>query len=37
MQEALVEGIWDTTALMYSNRSKVEETVAGLPYVEGDD
>ena len=37
MQEALVEGIWDTTALMYSNRSKVEETVGGLPYVEGDD
>ena len=37
MKEALVEGIWDTTALMYSNRSKVEETVAGLPYVEGDD
>ncbi len=37
MQEALVEGIWDTTALMYSNRSKVDETVAGLPYAEGDD
>ena len=37
MREALVEGIWDTTALMYSNRSKVDETVAGLPYVEGDD
>ena len=37
MKEALVEGIWDTTALMYSNRSKVEETVGGLPYVEGDD
>jgi len=37
MKEALVEGIWDTTALMYSNRSKVEETVDGLPYVEGDD
>ena len=37
MQEALVEGIWDTTALMYSNMSKVEETVAELPYVEGDD
>ena len=34
MQEALVEGIWDTTALMYSNRSKVERTVADLPYVE---
>ncbi|TKX60101.1 3-isopropylmalate dehydratase small subunit [Halorubrum sp. SS7] len=37
MREALVEGIWDTTALMYSNRSKVDETVADLPYVEGDD
>ena len=36
MQEALVEGIWDTTALMYSNMSKVEKTVAGLPYVEAD-
>jgi 3-isopropylmalate/(R)-2-methylmalate dehydratase small subunit len=33
MQEALVEGIWDTTALMYSNMSKVERTVADLPYV----
>jgi len=33
MQEALVEGIWDTTALMYSNMSKVEETAAELPYV----
>ena len=37
MREALVEGIWDTTALMYSNRSKVDETVADLPYGEGDD
>jgi len=37
MREALVDGIWDTTALMYSNRSKVDETVAELPYVEGDD
>ena len=37
MREALVEGIWDTTALMYSNRSKVDGTVADLPYVEGDD
>jgi 3-isopropylmalate/(R)-2-methylmalate dehydratase small subunit len=33
MQEALVEGIWDTTALMYGNMSKVEETAADLPYV----
>ncbi|WP_253736772.1 3-isopropylmalate dehydratase small subunit [Halohasta salina] len=37
MKEALVEGIWDTTSLMYSNKSKVEATVDGLPYVEGDD
>ena len=37
MKEALVEGIWDTTSLMYSNKSKVESTVADLPYVEGDD
>ena len=37
MKEALVEGIWDTTALMYSNMSKVEATVDGLPYVESDD
>jgi 3-isopropylmalate/(R)-2-methylmalate dehydratase small subunit len=34
MQEALLGGIWDTTALMYSNRSKVEATAADLPYVE---
>ena len=37
MQEALTEGIWDTTALMYSNMSKVETTVDGLPYAESDD
>jgi len=34
MQEALVDGIWDTTTLMYSNLSKVEATAASLPYVE---
>ena len=34
MKEALVDGIWDTTALMYSNLSKVERTAAELPYVE---
>jgi 3-isopropylmalate/(R)-2-methylmalate dehydratase small subunit len=34
MKEALLEGIWDTTTLMYSNLSKVEATAAGLPYVE---
>ena len=37
MKEALVDGIWDTTALMYSNRSKVDAVVDDLPYVEGDD
>jgi 3-isopropylmalate/(R)-2-methylmalate dehydratase small subunit len=37
MQEALLEGIWDTTTLMYSNLSKVEQTASELPYVEGDD
>ena len=36
MQEALVEGIWDTTTLMYSNMSKVEETAESLPYVGSD-
>jgi len=33
LQEALVKGIWDTTALMYSNLSKVEVTAGALPYV----
>ncbi len=37
MQEALVDGIWDTTRLMYSNMSKVERTAAELPYVGTDD
>ena len=37
MQEALVDGIWDTTALMYANMSKVERTAVDLPYVGGDD
>jgi 3-isopropylmalate/(R)-2-methylmalate dehydratase small subunit len=34
MQDALLQGIWDTTALMQSNAESVRETVAGLPYVE---
>ena len=34
MKEALVDGIWDTTALMYSNLAKVERTAVELPYVE---
>ncbi|MEF8781683.1 MAG: 3-isopropylmalate dehydratase small subunit [Haloarculaceae archaeon] len=37
MKEALVDGIWDTTALMYSNMSKVERTAEDLPYVSSDD
>jgi 3-isopropylmalate/(R)-2-methylmalate dehydratase small subunit len=37
MKEALVDGIWDTTALMYSNLSKVERTAAALPYVPAGD
>jgi 3-isopropylmalate/(R)-2-methylmalate dehydratase small subunit len=36
MKEALVDGIWDTTALMYSNMSKVERTAGDLPYVATD-
>jgi 3-isopropylmalate/(R)-2-methylmalate dehydratase small subunit len=35
-KEALVEGIWDTTAVMQSNMDLVRETAANLPYVEGD-
>jgi len=36
MKEALVEGIWDTTTLMYSNLSKVEQTASKLSYVDAD-
>jgi 3-isopropylmalate/(R)-2-methylmalate dehydratase small subunit len=32
-REALVEGIWDTTAMMRSNMDLVRETAASLPYV----
>jgi 3-isopropylmalate/(R)-2-methylmalate dehydratase small subunit len=31
---ALVEGVWDTTALLQSNAEAVAETAADLPYVE---
>jgi len=34
MKEALVEGIWDTTAVMRSNMDLVRETAEGLPYVD---
>jgi 3-isopropylmalate/(R)-2-methylmalate dehydratase small subunit len=32
-RQALVEGIWDTTALMKANRNAVRETARSLPYV----
>ncbi len=35
-RQALVEGIWDTTALMKSNTAAVAETAASLPYVDDD-
>ncbi|MFB6136966.1 MAG: 3-isopropylmalate dehydratase small subunit [Halobacteriaceae archaeon] len=36
-RQALVEGIWDTTALMKANASAVRETAASLPYVGEDE
>ncbi len=33
-RKALVEGIWDTTALMKSNEQAIQETAENLPYVE---
>ncbi|SIQ87937.1 3-isopropylmalate/(R)-2-methylmalate dehydratase small subunit [Haladaptatus litoreus] len=33
-KKALVEGIWDTTALMKSNEKAIEKTAESLPYVE---
>ncbi|MFQ3319428.1 MAG: 3-isopropylmalate/(R)-2-methylmalate dehydratase small subunit [Natronomonas sp.] len=33
-RKALVEGIWDTTALMKSNREAIEETADSLPYID---
>ncbi|TYL39073.1 3-isopropylmalate dehydratase small subunit [Natronococcus pandeyae] len=33
-RKALVEGVWDTTALMKSNTSAVRQTAEDLPYVE---
>ncbi|QLH78497.1 3-isopropylmalate dehydratase small subunit [Halosimplex rubrum] len=32
-REALVEGNWDTTALMKANRNAIEETAGSLPYL----
>jgi 3-isopropylmalate/(R)-2-methylmalate dehydratase small subunit len=34
-RKALVDGIWDTTALMKSNEQAIAETAESLPYVEG--
>jgi len=36
-REALVEGNWDTTALMKANKNAIDETAASLPYVQSDD
>ncbi|WP_018258323.1 3-isopropylmalate dehydratase small subunit [Halomicrobium katesii] len=33
-RQALVEGIWDTTALMKSNENAIAETADSLPYVD---
>ncbi|MCT9097054.1 3-isopropylmalate dehydratase small subunit [Haloarchaeobius sp. HME9146] len=33
-RKALVEGVWDTTALMKANSQAVSETAESLPYVE---
>ena len=33
-RKALVDGVWDTTALMKSNASEVRKTARELPYVE---
>jgi len=32
-RKALVDGVWDTTALMKSNANAVDEKAASLPYV----
>jgi len=32
-RQALVEGIWDTTALMGANQNAIDETAASLPYL----
>jgi 3-isopropylmalate/(R)-2-methylmalate dehydratase small subunit len=34
MRGALIQGIWDTVALLRSNMDAIEETAAGLPYVD---
>lgn len=34
-RQALVEGIWDTTALLRSNPEAVKDTAQSLPYIDG--
>ncbi len=34
-RKALVDGIWDTTALLRSNAAEVRATAASLPYIDG--
>jgi len=36
-RQALVEGIWDTTALMKANQQAIQSTANALPYVQSDD
>jgi len=36
-RQALVEGKWDTTALMKANENAIAETAASLPYLQGED
>jgi len=36
-RKALVEGVWDTTALMGANEEAVRETARSLPYVPAED
>lgn len=36
-RKALVDGIWDTTALMKSNMDAIAETAASLPYIDDPD
>jgi len=33
-RKALVDGIWDTTALMKSNTDSIAKTAESLPYIE---
>ena len=35
-QQALLEGTWDTTAVMRANREQVRQTAESLPYVESE-